>query len=282
MSEGKKIDLRCCDNLILMATIPDNTIDLIYCDILYGTGRKFKDYQDLRPIRSEIESHYIPRIKEMHRILKPTGSIYLQMDETISHWLKCILESLFIIRREIIWDIQALSGFKTMANNWIRGNERILYATKSKNFTFNKQKQPHRKEYLDRFDKVEIETGRKYFDGRGEKKYLDEIVLKGKAVGDVWYDIMSFQQICTSKERLDYDTQKPKALIERIIKASSNEGDLVADFYAGSFTTAEVCKELNRNFIGCDINTNAYEIGKKRVADFNKNFEQQTLFGNEM
>jgi len=282
MSEGKKIDLRCCDNLILMATIPDNTIDLIYCDILYGTGRKFKDYQDLRPIRSEIESHYIPRIKEMHRILKPTGSIYLQMDETISHWLKCILESLFIIRREIIWDIQALSGFKTMANNWIRGNERILYATKSKNFTFNKQKQPHRKEYLDRFDKVEIETGRKYFDGRGEKKYLDEIVLKGKAVGDVWYDIMSFQQICTSKERLDYDTQKPKALIERIIKASSNEGDLVADFYAGSFTTAEVCKELNRNFIGCDINTNAYEIGKKRVADFNKNFEPQTLFGNEM
>ena len=63
------LDLRICDNLELMAEIKDNTIDLIYCDILYGTGRKFKDYQDLKPIRIEIENHYIPRIKEMHRIL---------------------------------------------------------------------------------------------------------------------------------------------------------------------------------------------------------------------
>ena len=83
------LDLRICDNLELMAEIKDNTIDLIYCDILYGTGRKFKDYQDLKPIRSEIESHYIPRIKEMHRILKSTGSIYLQMDWRINHWIRC-------------------------------------------------------------------------------------------------------------------------------------------------------------------------------------------------
>jgi len=67
-----------------------------------------------------------------------------------------------------------------------------------------------------------------------------------------------------SNERLGYDTQKPKALIERIIKASSNEGDLVADFYAGSFTTAEVCKDLKRNFIGCDINPNCFEKAKER------------------
>lgn len=63
------------DNLELMKTIENNTIDLIYCDILYGTGRKFKDYKDLKPNRIEIEKHYIPRLKEMHRILKPTGSI---------------------------------------------------------------------------------------------------------------------------------------------------------------------------------------------------------------
>ena len=276
IGRGNFLDLRICDNLELMAEIPDNTIDLIYCDILYGTGRNFGDYQDLKPIRTEIESHYIPRIKEMHRILKPTGSIYLQMDETISHWIKCILERLFNIRREIIWDIQALSGFKTRANNWIRGNERILYATKTKKFTFNKQKQPHRKEYLDRFNKTD-KDGRKYFDGRGKKRYLDEVILKGKAVGDVWYDIMSFQQICTSNERLDYDTQKPKALIERIIKASSNEGDLVADFYSGSFTTAEVCKDLNRSFIGCDINPNCFEKAKERglfsFTDLTKNVD---------
>ena len=90
------LDLRICDNLELMAEIKDNTIDLIYfSDILYGTSRKFADYQDLKPIRSEIENHYIPRIKEMQRILKPTGSIYLQMDYRISHWIRCILDDVF-------------------------------------------------------------------------------------------------------------------------------------------------------------------------------------------
>ena len=67
----------CCDNMELMGSLESNSVDLIYSDILYGTGRKFDDYQDLKPIRSVIEEHYIPRIKEMHRILKDTGSIYL-------------------------------------------------------------------------------------------------------------------------------------------------------------------------------------------------------------
>jgi len=73
-----------CDNLDLMKSLPSNHIDLIYCDILYGTGRNFGDYQDLKPIRSNIEAHYLPRIKEMCRILKNTGSIYLQMLDTLN------------------------------------------------------------------------------------------------------------------------------------------------------------------------------------------------------
>ena len=76
--------VQCCDNLELLKSQPNESVDLIYCDILYGTGRKFADYQDLKPIRSEIEAHYLPRIKEMHRILKQTGSIYLQMDTRIN------------------------------------------------------------------------------------------------------------------------------------------------------------------------------------------------------
>ena len=107
---GQFLDMRICDNLELMAEMQDNTVDLIYCDILYGTGRKFKDYQDLKPIRSEIESHYVPRIKEMHRILKSTGSIYLQMDTRINHWMRCIMDDIFgydNFRNEIIW------GYKT-------------------------------------------------------------------------------------------------------------------------------------------------------------------------
>ena len=71
---------RAVDNLELLLSQPEESVDLIYCDILYGTGRNFGDYQDLKPIRSEIEAHYLPRLKEMHRVLKSIGSIYLQMD----------------------------------------------------------------------------------------------------------------------------------------------------------------------------------------------------------
>ena len=80
---------------------------------------------------------------------------------------------------------------------------------------------------------------------------------------DVW-DIPNINNM--ANERVGYDTQKPKSLIERIIKASSNEGDLVADFYLGSGTTAEVSLELGRNFIGCDINPRAIEIAKSRCG----------------
>ena len=89
----------CMDNLELLKTIESNTIDLIYCDILYGTGRNFGDYQDLKPIRSDIESHYLPRLKEMYRVLKNTGSIYLQMDTTINHWVRCIMDDIYEYER---------------------------------------------------------------------------------------------------------------------------------------------------------------------------------------
>lgn len=228
------LDLRICDNLELMAEIKDNTIDLIYCDILYGTGRKFKDYQDLKPIRSEIESHYIPRLKEMHRILKPTGSIYLQMDYKISHWIRLILDDIFgyeMFVNEIIWKY-GLGG--SGKNEFAKKHDNIFFYSKTKKYNFNLQ---------------------------FEKATSNKMNGLNKKMIDVW-DIPNINNM--AKERLGYDTQKPKALIERIIKASSNEGDLVADFYSGSFTTAEVCKDLKRNFIGCDINPNCFEKAKER------------------
>ena len=90
-----KNQIYCCDNMELMNRLDNCSVDLIYCDILYGTGRKFADYQDLKAIRSVIEEHYIPRIKEMHRVLKDTGSIYLQMDTRINHWVRIILDDVF-------------------------------------------------------------------------------------------------------------------------------------------------------------------------------------------
>jgi len=98
------------DNMELMKTIESNTIDLIYCDILYGTGRKFKDYQDLKPNRIEIENHYIPRLKEMHRILKPTGSIYLQMDYKISHWIRSVSYTHLTLPTKLLVEISGDAG----------------------------------------------------------------------------------------------------------------------------------------------------------------------------
>ena len=92
-------------------------------------------------------------------------------------------------------------------------------------------------------------------------------INKGVSKGDLWDDI----HFPSKTEQLNYDTQKPKALLKRIIKASSNVGDIVADFYLGSGTTAEVCKDLKRNFIGCDINPKSIEITKERL----KNTKQQ-------
>jgi site-specific DNA-methyltransferase (adenine-specific) len=79
------------DNLELLKSQADESVDLIYSDILYGTGRNFGDYQDLKPIRSEIESHYLPRLIEMKRVLKQNGSIYLQMDTRINHWMRILM-----------------------------------------------------------------------------------------------------------------------------------------------------------------------------------------------
>ena len=254
------LDLRICDNLELMAEIKDNTIDLIYCDILYGTGRKFKDYQDLKPIRSEIENHYIPRIKEMHRILKPTGSIYLQMDTKINHWMRCIMDDVFGYERmlnEIIWCYRS-QGFNK--NKWSEKHDVILLYSKTKTWKFN----------LEAVRENEIvESTQKRWHKEIKEHGLIPTTKNGKVYWNSpyspprdWINMNALPQ--AHSERNGYDTQKPKELIAKFIKASSNEGDLVADFYSGSFTTAEVCKDLNRSFIGCDINPNCFEKAKER------------------
>ena len=218
-----RVMCRAVDNLELLLSQPDESVDLIYCDILYGTGRNFGDYQDLKPIRSEIEAHYLPRLKEMHRVLKSTGSIYLQMDTRINHWIRILMDDVFgydKFRNEIVW---CYAGGGIPINNYPKKHDVILFYSKS-----------------------------------------DKYYLSGETpINDWWIDIAP--QNTQSKDKVDYNTQKPKALIERLIKASSNEGDTVADYYLGLGTTAVVCKELNRNFIGCDINPKAIEITKARL-----------------
>ncbi len=246
----------------------EGKVKCIYIDPPYNTGGDSFKYND-----SFNHSAWLlfmkNRLEIAKKLLSDNGSIYVQLDYNEVHYFKILMDEIFgrnCFQREIIWDTQVLSGYKTMVENWVRGHDSILFYTKKPTgFTFNKQKMPHRKEYLDRFDKVDV-NGRRYFDGRGKIRYLDEAIANGKPVGDVWYDIMSFQQIPTAKERVDFSTQKPEALIRRIIQAATNEGDYVLDFFAGSGTTGVVAHKLNRNYILCEQLNTQFEIQKERLA----------------
>ena len=210
------------------------------------------------------------RLIELHRVLKDTGSIYLHCDPTASHYLKIVMDAIFgpqCFRREIIWSLETVSGYKSAANNWIRCHDTILFYNKNDSAgIFNKLYLPHKPEYIARFKKTDSK-GRKYRDDRsgGRVQYLDE--SSGRAIGDVWNDIMSFQQAATSSEFLGYPTQKPAALLERIIQASSNEGDVVLDPFCGCGTAIAVAEKMNREWIGIDITHLAINVMKKRLSE---------------
>lgn len=260
------IELYNKDNLDLLKTLPDNHIDLIYCDILYGTGRTFDDYVDLKPIKKDIEEHYIPRLIEMYRVLKKTGSIYLQMDTRINHWLRCIMDDIFgyeNFKNELVWKYEKWSNKSTCFQ---RNHDIILfYAFKNAPFNTLKENITTRKRNL-----VEVVGGKKVSkkDSNGNIIYN---LQQDRPLCDVFTDIPRLPNTGVNKSL--YDTQKPIQLLERLIKASSNENDLVADFYLGSGTTAVTCKQLNRNFIGCDINPRAIEVTNKRLKDVFTNTE---------
>jgi len=248
--------VQCGDNLELLKSQPNESVNMIYCDILYGTGRNFGDYQDLKPIRSEIESHYLPRLIEMKRVLKQNGSIYLQMDTRINHWMRILMDEIFgyeNFRNEIVWNVEY--RLKQQTRKFTEFGERILFYTKSNDYIFYPPQVKHKtsKEHQERCRNTPSVKNGKF------KTPFRET----KNAGDVWNDIKSLTY--KSKENTGYNTQKPKELISRFVLASTNEGDLVADYYLGSGTTAKVCQELNRKFIGCDLNPKAIEITKARL-----------------
>ena len=255
------------DCLEVMRYLSDEHVDLIYLDPPFNSGKDWGAFNDKWDTDEDYHRFMRERLFEMKRLLKPTGSIYLHCDTSASHYLKIEMDWIFgrkQFRREIIWQETVLSGFKTTANNWIRGHDTILYYVKGKSFTFNKPSIPHDQKYLDMFDKVD-EDGRYYVDIRN-RRYLDEVVAKGKCVGDVWSDIASMQHGGPRpKERTGYPTQKPVALLERIVSASSNPGDLVLDPFCGSGTTLVAAQRLGREWIGIDASEEAVEIARGRL-----------------
>lgn len=283
------------------------TVDLVYIDPPFASGadyakkvylrrnpkvaeaiRQAESELDIEELRSFEEKMYgdiwnkesylnwmYENLMAIKSIMSDTASIYVHLDWHIGHYVKILLDEVFgedNFQREIIWDIQVLSGFKTIAPNWVRGHDTIFYYSKNEERIFNKLIQPHKKEYLDSFNKQD-ENGRWYMVAHGTKRYRDEVEKKGKPFGDVWNDVMSFQQQPTSDEKVDYATQKPETLLERIINASSNKGMVVAYFFGGSGVTAAVANRLGRKFIHADININSIQTTRDRLLAAKAKFD---------
>ncbi|HBN04361.1 MAG TPA: hypothetical protein DD434_01035 [Bacteroidales bacterium] len=241
--------LFCMDNLRLLQQLPSNYIDLIYCDILYNTGKKFKDFDDKLGSPKEAIEWYKPRLIEMQRVLKATGTLYLHCDYNLSHYLKIQLDEIFDstnFRNEIVWYFNSAPRKK---KDFGKRHNIIFRYSKTENYYFNDQSfyilQPY-----------SITAPRGY----AKEKYYKP---NGKVMDDVWKIPMLGQDDKT--ERTGYSTQKPKALLYKIIDSSCPPNGLVADFFCGSGTTCVVAKELHRNYIGCDINQKAITLTKTRL-----------------
>ena len=205
------------------------------------------------------------RLLEMRRVLKPTGSIYLHCDPTAGHYIKELMDAIFgrrMFRNEIIWCYET-GGRST--KHFPKKHDLILWYSK------------HRKEYTFNYDEVSLprdpstmhepvltdETGRKYQrnfkNGKEYRYYLD----KGVLPEDWWTDIQALNP--ASKKRTGFPTQKPLALYERIIHASSNEGAIVLDPFCGCATTCVAAEQLNRQWVGIDIWDRAHEVVMDRL-----------------
>lgn len=250
-----------------------------------------------------------PRLVELHRTLKETGSLYLHCDPTMSHYLKVLLDAIFgaaNFMTEVIWK-------RTSAHNRVRRfgpvHDVILGYGKSQDWTWNPQYVPYDQHYIDQdYRRIEEGTGRRFrisdvtsnrpgssyewngkpppgqrfwayakermeeFEASGKlvyssngypqlKRYLDE--MPGQLVQDVWTDIQPINN--RAAERLGYPTQKPVALMERIIATSSNEGGVVLDPFCGCGTTIDAAIKLKRQWIGIDVTYLAVDLIEKRL-----------------
>ena len=218
-----------------------------------------------------------PRLVLMKELLSEKGSIYVHIDWHICHYLKLVLDDIFgkdNFRNEIIW---YYPGRERLSFTKFQSKHDVIYFyAKCDNTRMNPITKPWTREDRIKALRRKIykdEEGREWFwETRGQangiepyKRYLDDYVNKGGALNDVWDDIQFLRG--NHPERTHYETQKPEALLERIIKASSNEGDLVCDFFGGSGTTAAVAERLGRRWITCDIGKPASLVMRKRFID---------------
>lgn len=250
--------LYCGDTFNLLPKIDDNSIDLIICDGPYGVTQEEWDKI------SNIQEFNLNLIKLFSRILKPGGSLYLFGKSNCIDFID--YRPYLTLNRKIIWyqPSRLAQGRLNYTNNY----DLIAYFSKGKPKTFNLEDirvpQMVSKEHQKRCENVPSVTNGTY----GKTKFNEN----GKNPGDVWSDIK--QLTYKSKELVSRDLlntiQKPEKLIERLVKASSNKNDIILDPFSGVGTTAAVCKKLNRNFIGFEINEEYIKLSNKRLDNIDK------------
>jgi len=272
--------LICGDNLEELKNIPKESVDLIYIDPPFFTHRRYEvvggDGAEAMGFKDRWEGgieHFIgwlqPRVELMWEVLKPTGSFYLHCDWHANAYIRIMLDGIFgakNFRNEIIWCYNV--GGKSKSQ-WARKHDTIYFYTKSRTWRFDGKAVGFKRETGEKsfggiigIDK----NGRRYQDklvkatGKYYRYYLDE----PKIPEDWWIDINSIQS--QSAERLGYPTQKPEALLERIIKASSKEGDAILDAFCGSGTACVVAHKLKRNWTGIDISSTAIKAAERRLT----------------
>jgi site-specific DNA-methyltransferase (adenine-specific) len=277
--------LFCGDNLLLLREhIADASVDLVYLDPPFNSGHPYyttgardagPSFHDtwrwdagafdaaaagpagvaLRAIRSlageGADAAYCaflaPRLGELRRVLKPEGSLYLHGDARMSHYLRLLLDAIFgraQFQNEIIWAYRTGGAGK---RRFARKHDAILFYSVSKRYTFHAQTE-------------RVRYGKNFFKGvkQDADGYYADVLQR-----DVW-DIPAV--INVSRERSGYPTQKPLALLERIVRASSNPGDLVLDPFCGSGTTLVAAQTLGRRWAGLDANPRAIAVAEQRIA----------------
>ena len=206
------------------------------------------------------------RLVELHRVLKQAGSIYLHCDPTASHYLKLLMDAVFGVKQfgnEIVW---CYTGPARSVSHFPRKHDIILRYLKSDKTVFNKDSVAlgYSESFLKRRRYIEGKGG--IYGGRGERGKDLKKYQKGKVPEDWWINIPAGGQV-SRKELLGYPTQKPERLLERIIKASSNGGNLVLDPFCGCGTTIVVAERLRRRWIGIDITHLAISLMRHRLED---------------
>lgn len=275
------------DNLLVMGSLLEKfagKIDLIYIDPPFATGADFSFTTEIGEAGLEVEKEqsileekayrdtwgagvvsYLDMMRErfvlMRELLAPTGSIYVHLDATVGHYVKAIMDEVFgaeSFHREIVWRIGWISGYKSAAKNWIRNHDMILFYVKTPGqFTFNKEYIPYPPGYVRRGGEKPTGQGYPVEDVWNANPF--EFELKGEDSLD------SIQIKSFSQEKTGYATQKNESILRRILKASSNPGELVADVFCGSGTTLAVAEKLGRRWIGCDLGRWAIHVTRKRL-----------------